>query len=910
MFRRHHNNDKPVASMGVHEVPGHPPGPPPPINNSTRPQSNQDQKVFSGGSGDAGLRPRFLNISSGETVHQRLFLTHGGAGPANTQFDGSILIYHHLNSFPSQRFPVSDGIFKAIIHLEPGWNRVRFVYEGPGATGGQEVSSVLELNYVPLLQDPPVHFCIVLGKDSKGEFDSPKYKRDKEGNGLDLLVKKVRLAGYMMSCFTHEQMNRNGFGHRSFRLYEEFLPDTLSVRGKDCRTTAKIHIVRSEKTVAEIRDPNRAQQNPHGNDTGSLFGIALDALKAHGGPFDSGHPVHAAVIFADTHWDPQQKLVLGHAALGGGSGDIRLAIFGSHACHSWPSSIEEIVPAFMDDTRTDTTQVANDSNQSGTSWEACNIGQGAFMHEIGHLLGCPHQPYGVMLRDYITWNRSFMTREAFCARTNSPGLHLALPKDECGWHRLDALRFRFHPGFRNPDEEPVRQASKPNVYPVEMGSFARSDSGIYLVEIHVDGQCRGHLEFPDRPQTEVYLLESELRSHIPEKYRSSDKKIKLEILSVGEQQVTIEEFGQTSRTVVIPGLQSPGLLSNKLGGGSGDETVTLFPPGGQAQIRAIRVFAGRALDGIELFFFDGSSTLFGKQGGKPNDFPLEAGETLVGLMVRTGAWVDGAQIITSHRRSPVYGNSTGGGVHELIAPTGYQLAGLYGNIGVSTEGARCLRRLGRCPRPRCARFASGLDRVGPPKTRSSGSPTPDSSEARGAAGSGAEPQPPEAHSPRQKLTAPGMDHFHRDCVQSYKLDYLQKIYRLSIETASVGQFRAGAEFGRLALFEQDEEHGRGECRQPVPGDDVLEMGVAELHFRRLANRNSSTNENLGVHFATVVCQVLKCLDIYRLTSGTGSHVVNTHEVIVALLWLIRWCEKILGRFLSQHTLNSLLALNK
>lgn len=68
--------------------------------------------------------------------------------------------------------------------------------------------------------------------------------------------------------------------------------------------------------------------------------------------------------------------------------------------------------------------------QIGSSWEAANIGMGAHLHETGHLFGCPHQESGVMLRDYVTLNRSFLTRESFSTRTKSKG-GLVLEKDEC-----------------------------------------------------------------------------------------------------------------------------------------------------------------------------------------------------------------------------------------------------------------------------------------------------------------------------------------------------------------------------------------------------------------------------------------------------------------------------------------------
>lgn len=656
---------------------------PPPINQSSRPEYGNNQQVYQYNPSQSSANayaPRFHNIQDGETVHERIFLMHGGAGPANTQFDASVVVYHHNSSFPSQRWPVSDSYFKALVHLNPGINNLRVEYEG---FNGDRVSSKITIHYIPLLQNPPLHLAVILGSDSKGTFDSPRYKREREGNDLDLCIRKIRMAGYMMSAFTDEQMSRNGFGHRTFRLHEEYSKDTLSNRdGKGLRSTAKIHIVRSQKTVAEIRDPNRAQQNPNGNDTGGLYGIALEALNRHGFPFDDeGEDVMVACIFVDAHWDKKLNLTVAHAALGGGAGHLRLAIFGSHLIHSWPSCLEEVVPCFMDETKTDTNEVANDANQSGSSFEALNIGMGAFMHEIGHLLGCPHQPSGVMLRDYITWNRSFMTREGYLTRDHHQGLHLCLPESECGWHRLDILRFRAHPAFRTPYENRVFNCT-PGLYPVENGAFVSAVTGVYLIEIHVDGQCRGHLEYPNKPEPNLFLFEDDLRSQLPSAYRGRDKVMKLEILACGGGQITVDDFVKLTQKDVVHDTfgRNRGVLtgfrSASLGNDSGDASVTILPP----DPIAINIYSGRSLDGVEYIYAHHDPVLFGKRGGSRKEFKLQMGERVVGFYVRSGAWIDGIQIITNTRRSEVYGNPQGGSGHELIPPQGYELVGLYGNI--------------------------------------------------------------------------------------------------------------------------------------------------------------------------------------------------------------------------------------
>lgn len=52
----------------------------------------------------------------------------------------------------------------------------------------------------------------------------------------------------------------------------------------------------------------------------------MEALSDYGAPFDK--QCYVAGLILDTHWDQQSNAILGHAALGGGGGNIRLGMFG------------------------------------------------------------------------------------------------------------------------------------------------------------------------------------------------------------------------------------------------------------------------------------------------------------------------------------------------------------------------------------------------------------------------------------------------------------------------------------------------------------------------------------------------------------------------------------------------------
>ncbi|KAF2200630.1 hypothetical protein GQ43DRAFT_65845 [Delitschia confertaspora ATCC 74209] len=666
------------------------------------------------------LAPRVTSVSEGSWVHQKVLLIHGRIGdPSVKPQNGMVTVNHHNDNFPPTTWPVNDSYFKALIHLDPGHNRLRLDYNSPKASAANTSipahSSFLNVCYLPLNTAPPLQLAIILGKDSPGTYDAMPDRMQREGNSLDLAVKKYRMAAYLWQVFTGEQMQRHGFGRRCFRLEEEWQPGTLTFHDwatGQLRTEAKVHIIRCNKTVAEIRDLDRAQQYDKAKRKGDLFGIAAEAVKDYF-KISPGQKQYVSCMFLDAHWDPSAKTIRGHAALGGGDGELQLAIFGSHALQSYPSSIEEVWQAFQDCTRTDTAFVANDCNESGSSWEAANIGIGAHLHEVGHLFGCPHQESGIMLRDYVTLNRTFTCREPFSTRTGTKGHRLVLPEDECGWHRLDTLRFRFHPCFRIPTDAPIVGDGSVQVWTVDNGQggvIATSQSGIAWIEIFPDGDdvCHYWREYPREPTEgnsgsgylfprQAALVESELRDLLPKAKRNS--RLKLHIYSGGGEKHEVKDYNLLSNPkhsrIRIPDGRW-GYRGNKLGCSQmeGSQPQDLILESAYIQTKllvSIRVYHGFAVDGIEFFYEDNTSQLFGKRGGKPGgtDFPLDTrkGELLMGFCLRAGLWIDGLQILTSlGRKSEWFGNPHGGSSHTLIPPRGYTIGGVSGSCGPWLDG--------------------------------------------------------------------------------------------------------------------------------------------------------------------------------------------------------------------------------
>lgn len=616
-------------------------------------------------------------------AYQKVLTVYGIiADPATKKFDGVLTVSRLDDEFPAINWPVTESHFKALVYLQPGPNKLRFDFSSPKlANSGSSNplhSSYLTIHMLPPTSAPPLQLCILLAKDSPATFDSTPARIEREGNGLDTAIRKFRMAAYLWQAFTAEQMVRNKLQRRCFRFEEEWQTGTTNYRDRELQTMrneAKIHVIRSNRTLAEFRDPNRAQQNSKASSSGDLYNIAADALKEHFKPVPGQH-IYASVLLLDAHWDKNLNLITAHAALGGQHGNIHMGIFGSQALHAYPSTFEDVVPAFTDCTRTDTNFVANDCNESASSWEACNIGIGAHLHETGHLFGCPHQESGVMLRDYVTLNRSFTTREPFCVRTNSKG-GLVLQNDECGWHRLDCLRFRNHPCFKLPGDPKLPADKSVQAWPVDNGNvLVTASSGVAYIELYPEGdnECHHWIEYGDGNgkgpiQRQVVLTEMELKSKLPEHKRG--KKLKISIKSYGGEAHDIADVGllaSKASKLKMPNGQLA-FRGAKLGlsqlEGSQPQEVIFSSTMGQKMMVQIRVYHGFALDGIEFVYEDKSSQLFGKRGGKPEgsqfDLDTRRGETILGFYVLAGFWIDGIQILTTTgRKSEVYGNASGG----------------------------------------------------------------------------------------------------------------------------------------------------------------------------------------------------------------------------------------------------------
>ncbi|KAL2752195.1 hypothetical protein ACRALDRAFT_1066245 [Sodiomyces alcalophilus JCM 7366] len=651
--------------------------------------------------------PRVINCADGTYAYQKNLVIRGTIGdPSQHSVDGEVHVSRLDQQFPPTSWAVCESHWKALVYLQPGLNRFRFEFKSPkfssSSSSSPVHSSYLDIFMVPPQNTPPLQLAILLGKDSPETFDTTPARAQTEGSGLDTAIRKYRMAAYLWQAFTCEQMARHRMGRRSFAFEEEWVTGSSHSRDRvdgKMRSEARVHIIRTEKTVAELR--HLAQSENSADDTGNstFINVVADAVRDYFRPLP-GQKKYVSVLLLDAHCDRGVKTATGQAATRGLSDDLNLAIFGSQYLQSYPSSVDEIRPAFDDCSRNEADSSSQYGNNTGSSWEVANAGIGGHLRAIGHMFGCLRQESGVMGDDFPMINRTFVAREPFSARTKSKG-GLILVRDECTWHALDCLRFRWHPCFRLPNDAVCYADASIQAYPVEGGNMVLSaKTGVSHVEImgEDDKFCRAWIRYGVERglPKQISISESEVRDRLQESKRKG--RLRVRVLSGAGGTLNIDDFRKLcSKSSSFKLSSAPfgksGFRSKQLGcedteNGSQAQDVIFKSAVKQSRVlsRVIVYYDQSVVYGLEFVYDDASTQIFGVKGDKVTsdvfDLDVRRGECIAGFTVRVGDGISGISISTSlGSSSPIYGNAFGGDLNTLLPPLGYTVCGVVGTHG-------------------------------------------------------------------------------------------------------------------------------------------------------------------------------------------------------------------------------------
>ncbi|KAK0639747.1 putative peptidase family-domain-containing protein [Cercophora newfieldiana] len=652
---------------------------------------------------------RVDNVQDGEEVYQRCLLLTGRCtgAPDDSHVHITTLSDADKPLFPAQQWPMHQGHFKALLLLAPGNNKIT-LRSGHSAAH----TLTLTLRYIPLLQAPPLHLAVLIARDSPLLIDCPPSKFAALSTAhcsLPSAIAKFRTTALMWQALTAEDFRLNGLSRRAFRLEEEFTTSTLSRAYANSprppqESIPKIHLVRTEHTVSELRDVQRAQQNPHATKRDSLHDIFTKALKAHGAPFDTQNPVFVAGLILDSHYAAEQDLILAHAALGAHNpAGLSLGIFGSHLTYAWPRFLEEVSECLVDGTPPGCT-VANDNGECGTAWEACAVGQGAFLHEVGHAFGAPHTT-GIMQRGYSPdWARWFVVKGGYCSSKGEQGGLVKAPgvegeESKCRWDVRDLLRFRALDAFMLPgDKEVDGKDPVVEMEDVEGGDLAvkmSCEAGIAVVMFN------GAVE----PVASVRKPAHEISFGLTELEARFDAKKPLELLVVGmngkERKLDVWKFLNSRSWVRVPGTNIR-LLKKSVGDNQTDEwqwAVMLKKRGKNGNLidaSKIDIRVGCGFDGAEVYYRDGTKIPCGRRGRTPDEDPHMGGHQAKKIAIRKGVEVTkvavnggsswglaGMRVWLSDgsARGALNKRSNSNGVKVMKPDEGYRIIGFFGASG-------------------------------------------------------------------------------------------------------------------------------------------------------------------------------------------------------------------------------------
>ncbi|KAK9513074.1 hypothetical protein O3M35_001346 [Rhynocoris fuscipes] len=312
------------------------------------------------------------NWAECETVNYRLVLVKGSIRDGGIIDKDACGRINCSSSSGSSEWNVHKGTFKCLVTLLVGVNDISLVY----GNAERNIRIILKYNETELCIIPIYLIC----SDHDGRFQSP----EQCDNSVESACTRIGLGVQLIQCIFGEKLKENGFSKKSFQI-ENDIDDSAPL----CR------IFHSKLPLSYARSWD--QRN-----LWEYFGRELMLSE-----LGSDNKKYLAFLSC-TLWDGSR--VIGDPALAGGG----LALIGTGCLHTWPRTLDEVIPCFTNDTKVDP-QLLDNSFYRGTYGGCFSTTLGSVCHEVGHMFNLGHAETGIMSRGFDYTNLVFTTGQTIPA---------------------------------------------------------------------------------------------------------------------------------------------------------------------------------------------------------------------------------------------------------------------------------------------------------------------------------------------------------------------------------------------------------------------------------------------------------------------------------------------------------------
>lgn len=350
-------------------------------------------------------------------------------------------------------YPISKNhSFKAFVRLSLGVNQIEIDCRG------SEAPVSLSVVFAPIPKPGHfVRFYYVLPSKQGAEEDLFQ-SGDGVSGGVEAALARIRLAALLMQCFCSDSLDMEGHGPLTFQLGDGDVDDGEG--------NPVVHVVRSWLTRKEIHALGGGWANQNEG-----YAHMHEVVRRHMDGAGRDRNCIPVAIMSMTEFNPQQKSVRAHTALGGPG----LALFGSGTLHTWPTRVSEIASACVDTAPVPAHLFDDCAHRGRARWANFSTGLGATIHELGHGFGLVHTVDGIMARGFDDMN-------LYMSAVDPTGAPVPRGAAERGarWSPSSALLLSKSPHFSHSSSNPISSCSSSFV---DTATWVRTDgAGFFMSE--------------------------------------------------------------------------------------------------------------------------------------------------------------------------------------------------------------------------------------------------------------------------------------------------------------------------------------------------------------------------------------------------------------------------------------------